>query len=81
MSTTPLDVAVVDRHVVTRDYRVAGTPLLVALTADRTVHSAVAGGGEASVRRFVRSFRRAIGAAGEEDRSPNTTTSEEVITE
>jgi hypothetical protein len=57
LSASALDIAIVERHVVTRDYRVTGTPLLVGVDADGLVRNKMAGPDEAAVRRMLKDFR------------------------
>lgn len=58
LSRTPLEVAVVEGQVVTRDYGVTGTPLLLGVDANGVVQAKVSGSDEATVRRFLKELDR-----------------------
>jgi hypothetical protein len=81
LSRTRLDVAVVDNHVVTRDYRVAGTPLLVGIDAAGVVRTKVAGADAAAVRRFFADFRRTLARRDGGGPAPAAVDREEVRSE
>lgn len=58
LSRTSLDIALVDHGVVTTDYRVTGTPLLVGIDSNGAVQSTIAAPDLPAARRLVKDLHR-----------------------